>query len=434
MFRRPSPGEVFTPRSSEVNSKMFVERSELERKLRRAVNGTQNVVVFGDSGNGKTWLYREYFERNSVAYRMVDLSVSITEGLDAALLKSLPSQEWEEVKKMEKQGLSVNAVVAKPAEERVVEYQRRQADALETVLRSLDKEKAKRKFLVFDNFEQVSRDDEIVKSVASLIIRLDNPSFSQFGARLLLVGVVSDMKELIARSDHAGTIANRLTEIPEVASLSPFEAEDLIVRGLDDELRISFDVPLPEVVQKIRFLTDRNAQQIHELCYQIACEAEENGWRLTEEGFKKAENDWVDASLAQYTAQIEERMNKRDTKKQRRNQVLFCLGVSETGSFRATQIDKMVRAHFSDTVEEDGQLGIDQILSSLSAGRNPILIKNPNDNSYRLSNPKLRQALRVRMQEITPKKVQDAEDVLKAILELLEDDRTPDLTDMMGKS
>ncbi|MBO9475063.1 AAA family ATPase [Shimia sp. R10_1] len=424
---RPEPGQVFTPRSSDVNADMYVARVSLEKKLNRAINGSQHVLICGDSGNGKTWLYKEYFTKHNVAYRTVDLSIAITEGLDQALLKSLPFEQWEEVKKIERQSLQANLVVAKPAEQRTIEFQKKQSDSLELVLQSLSQERGKRRFLVFDNFEQVSRVDNLVQQIASLIIRLDNEHFSAFGVRFLFVGVVSDMKEIIARHDFAGTIANRLTEIPEVERLTPFEAEDLIVRGLEEKLRISFDMPLEEIVRQIQFQTDRNAQQIHELGYQIACEAQENGWRLSPEGMKRAEQDWVDTSLGQFTAQIEGRMNKRDTKIQRKNQVLFCLGANETNSIRATQIEEMIRKFFPDKVSA-GQLGVDQILSGLAEGDNPILIRNPNDPSYRLANPKFRLALRARMKELTPKKAPTVDELMSLLLDMVENNETEDHT------
>jgi len=111
-------------------------------------------------------------------------------------------------------------------------------------------------------------------------------------------------------------------------------------------------------------------------------------------------------------------MNKRQTKIQRRNQVLFCLGAAETNSFSPTQVEKMIRKLFPDKVSAI-QLGVDQILSGLADGKNPILVQNPNDNSFRLAHPKLRLALRARLQELSERKPVSAKEVQDTLMELL---------------
>jgi hypothetical protein len=147
------------------------------------------------------------------------------------------------------------------------------------------------------------------------------------------------------------------------------------------------------------FLTDRNAQQLQEFAYQIACEAEESGWQITEDGFMRALNDWSETSLSQDISHVESRMNKKNTKIQRRNQALYCLGAIEKGVFSASEIDAMIREYFPDKVSAE-RLGIDQILSSLAEPPNPLLVNNPNENTFRFSHPKIRLAIRARLRDL----------------------------------
>ena len=341
----------------------------------------------------------------------------MTEGLETAFKQAQNNDVWVATKKTEKTESGFTAVF-KAGEDRNVEYEKSEPDILESLLATLKNRRARHKFLVFDNFEQVSTNRTILEEIAGLIIRLDNPRFSKFGVRFLFVGVVSDMKELIAHFDNAGTVSNRLTEIPEVRQLSIEEAGSLVKRGLVTKLRISFEIEFDNFVDHILFLTNRNAQQLHEFCYEIACEARDNNWVITSESALRAEKDWIDTSLSLHTAQIESRMNKRQTKIQRRNQVLFCLGAAETNSFSPTQVEKMIRKLFPDKVSAI-QLGVDQILSGLADGKNPILVQNPNDNSFRLAHPKLRLALRARLQELSERKPVSAKEVQDTLMELL---------------
>ena len=47
MFVRKEIGDVFTPRSSNVNPKMYIEREHLEKGLKRSVNGSMHSFPSG---------------------------------------------------------------------------------------------------------------------------------------------------------------------------------------------------------------------------------------------------------------------------------------------------------------------------------------------------------------------------------------------------
>lgn len=46
--------EVFTPRSSAINSQMYVDRPKLEKSLSRAFARNFHTLLYGESGNGKS--------------------------------------------------------------------------------------------------------------------------------------------------------------------------------------------------------------------------------------------------------------------------------------------------------------------------------------------------------------------------------------------
>jgi hypothetical protein len=51
---RPKINEVFTPRRTEVNREIYVDRLGLEKSLIRALDGSLHAIIFGESGSGKS--------------------------------------------------------------------------------------------------------------------------------------------------------------------------------------------------------------------------------------------------------------------------------------------------------------------------------------------------------------------------------------------
>lgn len=55
IFSKKEPTDVFVPRSAEVVEKVYIQREKLEKQLKRALNGTKNILLKGQSGCGKIW-------------------------------------------------------------------------------------------------------------------------------------------------------------------------------------------------------------------------------------------------------------------------------------------------------------------------------------------------------------------------------------------
>jgi hypothetical protein len=77
--------EVFTPRSSQVNLKTYVPRLSLERALLRSVQGTMHAVLFGESGNGKSWLYKKVLDQHGIHFKVANCA-------NASRMKSLTNE------------------------------------------------------------------------------------------------------------------------------------------------------------------------------------------------------------------------------------------------------------------------------------------------------------------------------------------------------
>lgn len=390
MFR-PNPSEVFTPRSAAVNVKMYVERTRLQERLQRAVNGTQHIAMFGDSGCGKTWLYQRYLKREKIPFRVVDLSIAVDRGMDHAFRDALTDgYGWTPtIKSSSRQG-GAKAVIE--AQKKVEEqYSFNDVSPFDKLITELSGGSSKPKFLVFDNLEQVSGERDLIRALARYIIRLDNPRFALSGVRFLLVGVVSDMKQMIANHDQAGTVVNRLAELPEVNNLDYNEALSLVVKGFKAlKYSIEDERQLANVVFNLTF---GNPQQIHSICYQIACEAQKVEFWVGAEEIRTGFAEWSSESLNQHKAMVEARLNKKETRTQRRNQVLHCIAQFTNAEFSAGDVESYVKMEFPEPVSGK-QLGCYQILKGLSEGQNPLLVHLPSTGQFRFSHPKIRLAIR----------------------------------------
>jgi hypothetical protein len=204
----------------------------------------------------------------------------------------------------------------------------------------------KRSVLVLDNFEQIIEDENHLKAVASIIISADEEAIARHEVKLLLVGVPSNLRQLVSRVGNANTIANRLIEIPEVARMSLSEATSLMRKGFEGELKYSFGLDTVNLYKEICWKTDRIAQQIHELCLKIALEAERNGGSIDREQLDSAEKHWLEESFSMDLGVIENAMNSRDTKVGRKNQVIYSLGRCDKEEFKHNDIEKIVREKF----------------------------------------------------------------------------------------
>ncbi|WP_299142839.1 AAA family ATPase [uncultured Tateyamaria sp.] len=401
MSDRLRPSEVFTPRRTDVNTGMYIDRGDVQRVFFDAISSTQHLIVFGDSGSGKTWLYKQAFSEKGADFLVVDLAKADLNGLDYALASALPQPRWKTIKRTS--GGNANWKILdfgfggsiKQEEEPV------EVDAFDAIIEYV-KQSGRNTFLVFDNLEQVSRNQDILKQILSLVIQLDNASSGGDVLRFLFVGVVSDMAEVVAAHDFAGTIGNRLYELPEVQRLNPEETAQLLERGFCEKLKIDLDRDY-DYFKDIAFLTDRNAQQLHSLSYEIACEARDAGYKLNKEVFDRGVQRWESSSLKLYSAQVQRRMNKRDTRIQRRNQVLFAMAISDKTEFTTSDVEAKVRELFPGDAEGKQQLGIDQIVKQLATGTDNILAPVADGTFYRFAHPKYRPAIRMRLEHLKKK-------------------------------
>lgn len=391
-YTRPKPEEIFTPRRP-LNEKMYSERRMLETKFQRALRGSRHIAIFGDSGNGKTWLYQKVLKEQKCGYVLVDLSVAKTSGLDNAFRAALEEPYgWQADSHLDNNsgGIKFALEMSKEAQ---TQYTFADEPPFDKLVNEVSRLKGNHKFIVFDNLESVVDDKEIVRQLTAYILRLDNPTFAAKSVRFLFVGVVTDIRKLLSGANKSETISNRLNELPEVKRMSHFEAETVFRTGFLDFLNIDFGDDEDIVIRSCVFYSGRSAQHIHEIGLQVAFDAEEYDWSLDWDGVAGAIREWADSNLEGHNSAVRARLNQKATRIRRKNQVMYSIARLARDEFSVSDVDHMVRLEFPHNTEAQ-QLGIDQILKGLTQGEVPILNRDSSMNKFRFANPKLRLAIR----------------------------------------
>lgn len=395
------PHEVFTPRAAEVNEEMYIDRPELEGALRQAVRRSLHSVLHGESGSGKSWLYKRVFSEEGVPYMLGNLANASRLGSVNAELQNLVDRQ-ERARKTGYSSATSGGVdwVVKGAQERTVEYEIGEKEPFEAALEILSAYAGGREsVLVLDNLEAIFGDDEMMKELADLITLLDDARYAQYKAKLLLVGVPARVREYFAKTPARSTVANRLTELPEVARLTKPQVEELVRRGFVEKLGYAEEgADLDEIVEHISWSTDRVPQSVHEYGLELAYIAQERGGLLEADMLELADSRWLEAALANCYTAIQDAMNVRETKAGRRNQTLFALGKVESDDFRTSDVERIVRREFPESTEGK-TLNIGGILSNLSSREPPIIKRSVKGDTYLFSDPRYRMGLRAMLRK-----------------------------------
>jgi hypothetical protein len=400
----PKPEDVFTPRHDSVHSEMYVHRPEIEGALRRALRSAKNIVVHGESGSGKSWLYKRVFEEDQVDYEVVNLGRasglgSISNVVESVLARGeVPQQtSYSETKEA-----NINAVFLNAGLNHAGQFSVIQRDIFERCLSMLRERAGERSAcLVFDNLEHVLDDAALLKELAGLVLLVDDQNYAQYKVKLLLVGTPGDIRSYITDVTRSQTITNRLTEIPEVSRLDPLQAAAFVAKGFFDllsyEVSESPNFTQRKFISSIVSYTDGVPQHLQDLCLAIAYRAQDAGGIVNGDVFNRGRYDWVREALISELSVIEANLNSRSTKHGRKNQVVYAIGQIAKRQFLVSDVEAELRRLFPSSTS-GVVLNVAQTLSELSKVRAPILRKCPDGRNYRFVDPRLRIVIRVKME------------------------------------
>lgn len=403
---RAKPEEVFTPRSAEVNVDMYVPRPDLEAALRTALRGNLHLVIHGDSGTGKSWLYKKTFGDLSVPYVVANLANASRLGSISGELQNLIDREGKAVKVSYEEGKSadVSAGVASGSLSHTGDYQIGQKEPFERCLEFLRARAGRNPaVLVFDNLEAAFNNGALLKELADLIILCDDERYAKYQVKVLIVGVPSGVKEYYYRTPHHSTVANRLYELPEVSRLRRDECDELVRKGFVEKLKCDI-YSLAEFSRHVAWVTDRVPQMVHEYCLEAAF-LSEHKHRIEEATVAEADEAWLSKSQYHAYSVIEAHMNERDTKAGRRNQTLFALSLCEGEEFKSAEVETMLRREFP-TSTHGTALNPAQILASLAATDRPIVRRSPKGDAFAFVDPRYRMVLRTMLMRTSDERVE----------------------------
>lgn len=394
MKQQPAkPEEVFTPRSAAVNPAMYVSRSALERALERALRGNPHIVIHGESGTGKSWLYQKTFADLGIPYTIANLANAKRLGSITAELKNLVDREGLTAKTgfSEKKSAEANVGVAKGGLEHNGNFLIGQMEPFEAALALLHKRSSGQpSVLVLDNLE-AAFEQNLLTELANLIILCDDARYSQYNVKLLIVGVPREVKHYYYKTPHHQTVANRLTELPEVSRLNKVETALLVENGFKKLLQYTV-ADIDFLKQHVAWITTGVPQMVHEYCLQLAFISEEKRV-VTADDIAEADRKWTQDSMFHAISVIEQSMNERDTKAARRNQTIYALSIFDGDQMRSSEVESILRSEFPQSTY-GVVINVPQMLSQLSSGATPLIKRTPRGDAFEFADPRYRMTLR----------------------------------------
>lgn len=398
IFTRPKITDVFTPRRADVNPKMYVTRPSHEKSLKRSVEGSLHTIISGESGNGKSWLYKKValdqnwhvFPGNfSNAARLGSLTVEIHNAIVPRGSKELIAHE-------EKINAELSALLAKGGADAKRTYSIKTNELLEKSFELGRKEAGNRTaVLVLDNLEAIFSRKELMAELGNILLLLDDERYAKHKLKILIVGIPANIVEYYQSIENLEPVGNRVEELFHIQSLTEDQVKSFLIKGFQEQLKVKLsDTLLIKWSKHIHSATLGIAQRLHEYCERLAYIIEDNEWEIPSDALDNADWEFSASSLYKAYSVIDKCMNERETRTGRRNQVLYALGCINQTSFDYSLVEKVVRQNFPNSTK-GVTLGVSQILSDLSKNEMHLLRKTAKGNAYRFSDPKYLMCIRL---------------------------------------
>lgn len=392
------PEDIFTPRDHKVNDSMYVNRPLHEQKLKQALKGNRHFTINGESGNGKTWLYKRFFQQAKIHYKVVNLaSASKLGSIEAAIADKINMSAGDNFRATEtvyEGNASVAPMGLGVSGKKATKFLKVPQSAFYTMLSSMRGRIGSPSVLVFDNFERITDDQDLIEEMANLLILLDDDDFAEFNVRICIVGVPSALKEYFGKLKYAQTIASRLIELPEVDRMKLEEAKSVLTKGFNQlRLRMHLNSPLDETLTRLIYITDRTATALHEIGLEVSQLAKLNENVVEKLIIDDAIENWLASRHSSDIAVVEQVMSPADTGFGRRNQILFCLGLIDTEEFISNDLKSLIRENFSDHSSWIDH-SFDDLFSAMTSGFGPLIKRGMQGNTFKIAQSSYRMIIR----------------------------------------
>jgi hypothetical protein len=394
---RKDVSEVFTPRNQSVNAEMYIERGAHEKNLYRSVKGSMHSFLSGESGSGKSWLYKKVFSEKNINFKAVNCANasrqnSITNEIFSKCFK--PGTATKTAYKETKKAGAAFGLTAELAHE--VEYEIQPTDKLLKSYECLYNScKEQQTIIVLDNIETISKNQKLMDELSDILILLDDSDYAKYKVKFLLIGVPNEVLQYFSHTKNISSVGNRIDEIPRITGLDSNQILDFVTRGLVDYLKVSVpETGLKKISRHIYTITLGIPQRIHEYCEGLAYCIEDNNWNYNPSMLDEADTRWLQKGLRECYVVVQNHLNSDETIDGRRNQVIFALGRISTHQIDTHKIGVVIAQDFPNSAP-DSNSGIGQVLASLTKGESPILKKTSNSSFYTFIDPRYLMCIRI---------------------------------------
>lgn len=397
-----NPQDVFTPRAPTVNSEMYIHRRDLEKLFKRYILGNKHIVLCGESGVGKSWLYKKILSEQGVDYYVCNLANVHRLGTINLVTKDL-ADDLLGIKKVsftESKSAEANIAIAKGSLSNVGTFRISEKDPFAELLNAIrDKSGSKAACLVFENLEQIISDEKLIREFTGLLLLLDDERYSRFHVNIIVVGTPCDLRDYIVSLDNSNTVINRINELPEVGSLSPEGAAIFIEKGFFKLLKLKVaddesDKIKGKLINEIVYYTDAVPQFLHELCLEIAVNSIDNENIIDDKCIIGGLIEWVKTSMISEIALIRENLSSNGKKIGRNNQALLAMALIDKPEFTAREVEDTIRKQFPKSTKNK-KLNVARILTGFIGNSAPLIRQSKIGNTYRFKSPKAKVIIRV---------------------------------------
>lgn len=365
----------------------YIERNDCERDLTRALNRFRYVFITGESGSGKTWLMKNILSKLNYKYEYINLSeVALCGGLLEYIKRTY--KEIETIRK-EKMAAELNAALAKGVGETSHEYQINTNFLWEFIKNN------NKKIVVFDNFESVINNQQILNDISCLVTLADDPRMQKHNPRFLIIGAIKDVIKYFQTMSNYQTIANRVSSVP-IYGFTDTETSNFVTKGFT-ECGFSSS-SLAKLSMKIHKLSGGIPQTVNEICYYIAIAHLDCGVdkiELDSEIMKKAEQNWINERMMAEYSVIRGYFTENMSDNQELNYVLFSMSTFDLREFSISEIRAKAEISMGDNVKQGVKIKkVREYIERLAddTGNRNILVKT-NTDGYKIKSYKTRACL-----------------------------------------
>lgn len=263
-------------------------------------------------------------------------------------------------------------------------------------------------YIVFENLEHIVNDINRMKELTGIILLLDDERYSRFGVGIIIVGTPCDLRDYISAADNSNTVINRISELPEIGSLTIDGAKRFVEKGFFDLLNYKID-PVGEFT-KDRFIddmiyyTDAVPQYMHELSLEVACNISERNGVVSETAFTAGLIEWIKQSMISEMTIVRNNLNSRQTKIGRNNQAIYALSSIVNAEFSLNDIEESLRKQFPNSTNNK-RMNMGRLMADLMAPPAPLIRKSKSGNQFRFVSPKSKIMIRILLSKGTDEKI-----------------------------